>query len=471
MRRSGMTVWRTAAGTAALWLALCAAAAFGDEPPAEPAPAPETMPPSHATHARTPRKGEDAGRMTHVHPTSPQQAKMLHLHHHEGAPTGMFGPYSLTRESSGTSWQPESSLHEGLHFMGGAWTTMVHGWATAVWDDQGGPRGDEKVFGANMGMARTYGHFGPGTLGFSAMLSAEPATIGKEGYPLLLQTGESSDGRTPLIDRQHPHDLWMELATSYSVSPDPTGSLFVYAGLPGEPALGPPVFMHRFSGESFPEAPIGHHWLDSTHITYGVLTAGLVDGPWKFEGSLFRGREPDENRTDIEQPKLDSHSFRLSSNPTPNVALQLSYGRLHSPEALEPDVDVDRTTVSAILNTATRGRLAQTTLAWGRNHKRTGGDLDALLVESTARVGRSTWMTRFEQVEKDELFPPGDPRAATVYESEKLSLGYAFDVWPRPPVSFALGGLGSISRLPDELDPVYGKNPISGMVFVRAVLR
>ena len=471
MRKSGMTKRRTLAGAAALWLAIFAApAARGDEPtpepPAEPAPAPAP----HAAHPHTQRKGTEAGQMPHVHPASPQKSKMFHFHH-EDMPTGMFGPYPLMRESSGTSWQPESSLHEGLHFARGTWTTMVHGWANAVWDHQGGPRGGEKIFGANMVMGRTHGKFGPGTLGFSAMLSAEPWTIGKQGYPLLLQTGESADGVKPLIDRQHPHDLWMELATSYFISPDPTGSLFVYAGLPGEPALGPPVFMHRMSGEAFPEAPIGHHWLDATHISYGVLTAGLVDGSWKFEGSLFRGREPDQNRLDIEQPRLDSHSFRLSLNPTPALALQTSYGRLHSPEALEPDVDVDRTTVSAVMNASRNGRLVQTTIAWGRNHESTGSNLEAFLLESTARVGRSTWMTRVEQVEKDNLLPPGDPRAGKIYDVDKLSAGYAFDVWPRHPVSFAVGGFASISRTPDELDPVYGKNPVSGMVFVRAVLR
>jgi hypothetical protein len=397
-------------------------------------------------------------------------SKMHHMHHDRPA-TGRLGPYPLMREASGTSWQPESSVHEGLLIPSGEWITMLHGWATAVWDDQGGPRGDEKLFGANMLMGRTHGPVGPGTLGFNLMMSAEPGTIGKEGYPLLLQTGESADGVTPLIDRQHPHDLLMELSASYFMSPDETGSVFVYGGLPGEPALGPPVFMHRYSGEAFPEAPIGHHWLDSTHITYGVLTAGLVDGPWKFEGSLFRGREPDENRTDIEEPKLDSHSFRVSNNPSPNLSLQGSYGRLESPEALEPDVDVDRTTVSAILNGAARGRMTQATVAWGRNHKRPGSNLDAFLIETTAKTRRTTWMMRIEQVEKDELYAKPDPRAGTVYQVEKLSGGLAFDVWPRGPVAFSIGGLASLSRLPDELDADYGKNPISGMVFLRAVLR
>jgi hypothetical protein len=179
------------------------------------------------------------------------------------------------------------------------------------------------------------------------MLSLEPATIGKEGYPLLLQTGETADGRTPLIDRQHPHDLLMELAGSYSLS-SRNRSLFLYGGLPGEPALGPPAFMHRSSGINIPVAPITHHWLDSTHITYGVLTAGAVVDRVKVEASAFRGREPDEDRWDIESPKLDSHSFRLSVNPTDHWSLQTSYGRIHSPEQREPDVNQDRTTASAI---------------------------------------------------------------------------------------------------------------------------
>src|SRR4030095_16996645 len=152
------------------------------------------------------------------------------------------------------------------------------------------------------------------------MLSLEPATIGKEGYPLLLQTGETADGVTPLIDRQHPHDLFMELAATYSLS-SAHRSLFVYAGLPGEPALGPPAFMHRFTGANVPVAPITHHWLDSSHITFGVLTAGVVVGGAKLEASAFRGREPDEHRWDIETPKLDSYAFRFSVNTSDACAL------------------------------------------------------------------------------------------------------------------------------------------------------
>ena len=464
---------RTAGALVLLALAVAPAARGQDPPPTPEAPPAPTTPTVPTVPPNPPdvRKGRDQGRMPRARPLSRRQSRMAHVGHRE-PPTGTLGPYLPSRESSGTAWQPESSVHEGWHFPNGRWNTVVHAWATAVWDDQGGARGDQQLFGANMMMGRMHGPFGPGTLGFRVMLSAEPGTIGSEGYPLLLQTGESADGVTPLVDRQHPHDLTMELATTYYVSPDRSGSLFFYGGLPGEPALGPAVFMHRFSGESFPDAPIGHHWLDSSHITYGVLTAGVVDGPWKLEGSLFRGREPDHLRTDIEKPDLDSHSFRISNNPSPNLALQGSYGRLHSPDALEPGVDVDRTTVSATMNSVGPGRMMQTTVAWGRNQHHPGSELDAFLIETCTRLGgRHTWLFRIERVEKDDLFSGTHPLTGQTFQVGKLSAGYRYDLWPGGPVTVGIGGLFSLCRLPDALDPDYGSRPLAGMGFVRAALR
>src|SRR6185503_2605386 len=294
-----------------------------------------------------------------------------HEHHAHGqeAPTmrGALGPYPMTREGSGTSWLPDATPHQGIHSMAGDWSTMTHGFANLIYDRQGGPRGASKTFSTSMLMVMGQREAGEGgTLGARAMISADPL-MGRKGYPLLLQTGESANGQ-PLIDRQHPHDLFMELALTYSRRLSDTSSAFFYAGLPGEPALGPPAFMHRLSGEDNPEAPISHHWLDSTHITYGVVTLGYVYGGVKVEGSVFRGREPDENRYDVETGKLDSWSTRLSWNPTRQWALQASYGRIKSPEDLHPDVDLDRTTASAIYQAGS----SQTTFAWGRNAPRGG---------------------------------------------------------------------------------------------------
>ncbi|HTL99900.1 MAG TPA: hypothetical protein VL503_02105 [Candidatus Omnitrophota bacterium] len=383
----------------------------------------------------------------------------------------MYGSYPMTREASGTSWQPDAARHRGLHVMRGAWMLMFHGFADLVVDDQGGPRGDEKTFSGNMVMGMAQRAAGPGRLGLRAMLSAEPATIGKNGYPLLLQTGETANGRTPLIDRQHPHDLFMELAATYSVSRG-NRSLFLYGGLPGEPALGPPAFMHRFSGAAFPQAPITHHWLDSSHITFGVLTGGLVAGAWKLEASAFRGREPDENRWDIESPKLDSHSFRLSWNPSPHWALQASRGRLNSPEQLEPEIDVDRTTASVIVAADLKPGHFESTIAWGRNRNRPGPTLDAFTGEAALEIaGRHTLFARVERVEKNELFQENDPRAASVYDVGSWSGGYRFDVWRRGHVAAGIGILATIAAVPAELRGDYGKDPTSTLVFTRVTLR
>src|SRR5439155_11846285 len=202
---------------------------------------------------------------------------------------GQFGPYPMSREASGTAWQPDSTPHQGIMFMSGDWMLMGHANLFGIYDHQGGARGGSKTFAAGMVMGMAQRAVGEaGTLGFRAMLSPDPF-MGANGYPLLFASGETANGRTPLIDRQHPHDLFMELSGSYSYRLSETDAAFLYFGLPGEPALGPPAFMHRFSGIDIPEAPITHHWLDSTHITYGVLTAGYVLDKFKVEVSGFRG--------------------------------------------------------------------------------------------------------------------------------------------------------------------------------------
>jgi uncharacterized cupredoxin-like copper-binding protein len=408
----------------------------------------------------------DRGMVGRIHVVA-SAAGEPHAGHEHAAPempdmSGLLGPYAMTREGSGTSWLPDATPEQGIHGMLGEWMTMTHGFANLIYDKQGGPRGDTKTFSTSMLMLMGQRAAGDdGTLGARAMISADPL-MGKTGYPLLLQTGESANGQ-PLIDRQHPHDLFMELALSYSRRLSETSAAFVYAGLPGEPALGPPAFMHRFSGEDNPEAPITHHWLDSTHITYGVVTLGYLQGGLKLEASAFRGREPDENRYDIETGKLDSASLRLSWNPARRWALQVSRGRIKSPEELHPDVDIDRTTASAIYQS---GR-TQTTFAWGRNAPNHGNATDAFLLESAARLTPShTLFARAELVEKNELFLDDDPRAEDVFRVGKLTAGYVYDLPREGHFRIGLGGLVSRYSIPADLKPVYG-NPTSFMLFAR----
>lgn len=398
-------------------------------------------------------------------------AAMPGMHHEPTVEaSGLYGPYPMTREASGTSWQPDSTPHEGLHLMRGEWMMMSHGVLDLVWDRQGGARGGEKNFAAGMAMATARRPLGPGTLGLRAMVSIDPA-MGPSGYPLLLQTGETADGRSGLVDRQHPHDLFMELAASYSASVGERSALFAYFGLPGEPALGPPAFMHRFSGAELPEAPISHHWLDATHISEGVSTLGASHGDWKLEGSIFTGREPDQYRWDVERPRFDSYSGRLSWNPGKDWALQASCGRIVSPEGLEPGKDQRRVTVSASVNTHAGGGLQQTTFAYGRNDDSPGRTLDAYLLESAANwAAKHTLFGRAERVEKDELFEHGGPLGNRAFSVGKLSLGYRYDLakWRRS--RWGAGLLGSVYALPAALRPAYGRMPVSLMLFLRAKL-
>lgn len=373
--------------------------------------------------------------------------------------TGALGPYSMTREASGTSWQPDASAHGGVHGMAGGWTTMGHLTLDAVYSDQGGPRGDEKAFVAGMAMAAARRPLGSATLNLRAMLSPDPL-MGRSGYPLLLASGETADGATALVDRQHPHDLFMELSASLSTRVGPKGSAFVYVGYPGEPAFGPPAFMHRPAATASPEAPISHHWLDSTHITFGVLTAGYVQGDWKAEVSRFTGREPDQERYGFDAPDLDSTAVRLSWNPTPNWALQASWADQVSPEQLHPEDDQTKWSLSALYGAGP----FDATLAWGRRTATHGPDLDAWLGEASYQLApRWTLFGRAERVETDEL--AGDH--GDVHTVGKVSLGAAYDRKLAGPVSLGIGALYAKTFVSDALEPAYGGDPAGSMVFVR----
>ena len=384
--------------------------------------------------------------------------------------SGLYGRYDMTRESSGTSWEPDSTPMTGIHRMQSGWMTMAHGYLDAIYDDQGGPRGGSQAFSTSMLMLMARRELDGGAFGIHLMLSAEPV-MGASGYPLLFQTGESADGRTPLIDRQHPHNLAVEAAATYSHDLTPASSVFVYAGPAGEPALGPSAFMHRLSGMDNPEAPITHHWLDSTHVSFGVVTVGYVWQQWKLDASAFNGREPDQHRYEVELRPLDSYSARLTWNPSHEWSMQVSTGRLASPEQLEPGVAVRRTTASVSYDAPFPGDWWQTTLAWGRNAPSQGIASGAWLLESAIRLtGAQTLFARAEHVAKDELFLPGSALAGESFMINKLSLGYIYDFARLQTLTLGVGGLASTYSSPATLNPAYGYRPTSYLLFVRARL-
>jgi hypothetical protein len=383
---------------------------------------------------------------------------------------GALGSYGMQREASGTSWQPDVSPHDGVHLMQGEWMLMGHALLNGVYDWQQGPRGASDTFLSGMLMGMASRHFADGdTVQFRAMLSPEPL-MGKSGYPLLLATGETANGTTPLIDRQHPHDLFMELSGIYSRALTQADSVFVYAGLPGEPAFGPPAFMHRLSILDSPEAPISHHWLDSTHITYGVVTTGYVHDAWKLEASRFHGREPDQFRYNIEAGALDSSSARLAWNPSATWSLQVSWAHQVSPEALEPQKNQTRYSASAIYTRSWGGHAWwSNTLAWG--NRRSTGDtpLNAFALESALSPAAPwTLFARLEHEENNELDPGDEAPHGAAYSVSKFSMGAIRDLRLTAHLKVGIGALYAFNFVPESFAPAYGRSdPHGAMAFLR----
>lgn len=387
---------------------------------------------------------------------------------HEMSMTGALGSYPMQRESSGTAWQPDASRHAGLMTTSGDWMLMAHGTLNLVYDHQSGRRGDDKAFASGMLMGMASRPLGNGTLQFRAMLSPDPL-MGPSGYPLLLASGETANGRDLLVDRQHPHDFFMELSASASQNIGAKSSVFLYAGLPGEPAFGPPTFMHRESIMDSPEAPITHHWLDSTHITFGVVTAGLVLDQVKLEASRFNGREPDQHRWNIETGPLDSSSLRISWNPTRTLALQGSWAHLVDPEQLEPGVDQIRWSASALwASDVALGWHAAGMLAWGRKSSDGHSD-DALAAEASLRHAGWTFFSRAEMAQNRELL--GLAGSSPAYRVGKISVGAVRDFPIAEHFSLGAGGLFAVNFVPKPLDALYGSaNPVGVMGFIRLTL-
>ena len=465
------------------------------KPAAKKAPAKTT--PARKAPAATPPPPEpvvDHSKMHHESPPAPTQpAPQAPVDHsqmphgaggHATAPpahaghaemTGALGPYPMTRESSGTAWQPDASEHMGVMSKAGDWDLMAHGMLNLVYDHQSGRRGDDMEFVSGMLMSMARRPIGDGTLQFRASLSPDPL-MGKRGYPLLLASGETANGVDRLIDRQHPHEFFMELSASLSQNIGPKSSVFLYAALPGEPAFGPPAFMHREAILDSPEAPISHHRLDSTHISFGLLTGGLVLDRVKVEVSRFNGREPDQHRWNIETAPLDSTAVRLSWNPTADLSMQGSWGRFIDPEQLEPGVNQTRWSASALFarEIAPEWKLAAT-LAWGRksikDHHGEWLNDDAFAVEGSLKHRQWTFFGRGEITENRELIELEGEEHGPAFRVGKISAGAVRDLRVAEHLLLGLGGLLAVNFVPDGLAPLYGDdNPTGAMGFLRLKL-
>jgi hypothetical protein len=381
-----------------------------------------------------------------------------------GTAGGWYSP------GSGTARLPSAEgPMRGAMIPAGEWMVMAHGYAWGSVTDQGGPRGSNMAFVQSMAMLMGDRDLGDRFhLQVRAMGSLEPA-MGQRGYPNLFATGETANG-VPLVDRQHPHDLFMELTArvDYRLGEGVLGgdtNLFLYGGPVGEPALGPSAFMHRGSARYQPLSPITHHWFDSTHITYGVVTAGLSAPRFQLEGSWFKGREPDERRWNLDPIALDSWSLRGTWTPSPYFAVQVSHGHLQEPEVQHPGENENRTTASVQW---ARGGVA-TTIAWSRKDRQPGDVLNAYLAEATWEITpRHAVFARVENVANDELFPDhDDPLHDRRFRVTKAEGGYAYRLPIVGALGVALGGTVAAYVKPDALDAAYGDAPVSWTLFAK----
>lgn len=377
----------------------------------------------------------------------------------------------MERMGSGTTWIPDAVVLPSRHFTAGQWMLMLHGFAFGQYDWQGGPRGADQVGSLNWAMLmadRPLGG-GGGRLQLRFMPSLDPWTVSRCGYPLLLQSGETCGGR-PLVDRQHPHDFFMELAALYERAITANTAMLLYVAPAGEPALGPVAFMHRPSAMDEPQAPLGHHWQDATHISFGVVTTGIYTRAFRFEISAFNGTEPDEERWNIDPIELNSVSGRLTLNPHPELSFTLGVGRLHNPERAVPALSMTRF-VASVLHGRRVGADGQwaSALVLGRNREGDHTPSHSLLLESEAVVGGHTVFGRFEHLRKNahhldlQAFP--EDRS---FDIAAASLGYIRELARGKGMTIGVGARGTVNLVPEDLMASYGsRTPIGGMVFLR----
>lgn len=384
--------------------------------------------------------------------------------------TAMF----LMGRTSGTGANPESAPMKMFSWKAGKWNLMFHGQGFIGDVQQTGPRGADKFYSSNWFMGMAEHDIGRGAFTIRAMLSAEPATITQRVYPELFQTGETAFGK-PIVDGQHPHDLFMELSVAYAHPIGEKTNVEIYFAPVGDPALGPVAFPHRISAAELPQAALSHHLQDSTHIANEVLTVALHKPHWGAELSGFHGAEPNENRWNIDGGQLDSWSARLSWTPAANWSAQLSAGRLHKPEALEPG-DQLRSTASVTYDRPFTSGDWATSVIWGRDHKTdTKRNLNSYLLESVVRFREKNYVTgRAELVDRDELFanqPAIEQHLAatvgTVFRVGAFTAGYTRDVRLVPHVVTGIGGNVTLYNVPLAIQPFYGAHPAAFYIFLR----
>ena len=395
------------------------------------------------------------------HPMPPASAQM-------GAdPIGL----PMTRTGSGTAWLPDSAPMYGVMRGAGSWMFMMMGSLFVQQVIQDGPRGDKQFGSINWGMLNAMRPLGAGRLQLRAMASLDAFTVGGSGYPLLLQTGESYNGE-PLHDRQHPHDMLMEIAAIYERALSPGVGLQLYGAAAGEPALGPVAFPHRPAAAADPLATIAHHWQDASHVSFGVATMGVYTKHVKLEGSAFNGREPDDMRTNIDWngASLDSYSGRVTLAPSPELALSASYGRLTDAEVAHPGEKSRRAVGSALWSRSRPDDMSHSvSVIVGGNSVGDEPWSKSVTLEGLTDVrGKLQVFARAEFVEKSgEELVLGE-HDENLYKVSHVSVGAVREMRAGGFGRVGLGVRGTLNIVPSSLEALYGSRyPVGVAIYAR----
>ena len=431
--------------------------------------------------------------------------------------------------SSGTSIEPASTpvpMWMGVH---DGWSLMLHANAFAANTQQqaDSPRNRDAFFSTNwlMPMAQ-HSLGGRGQITFRTMLSFEPATVSNRNYPELFQQGETAYG-APIVDGQHPHNFFMEVAALYDLKLTTNTLLSFYAAPVGDPAIGPTAYPHRQSASEDPIAALGHHQEDSTHIAYSVLTGGLTYRWARLELSGFHGAEPTEARWHFAPSPnghaIDSVSTRLTVSPAADWSGQYSIAHIVAPEALYPHEDQQRQTASVMYHHTFRSEPAPpmkmddmadmpgmdmgaasgthtkagasnspmqmtpeprtdlaTTLLWGRTRSLSDNSKEnSYLAEALLRfAGRNYVWTRLENAGRSNelLLTPGTPLPQGFAESPvghvaAYTIGYDRDFALGRHMLVAPGAQVTFYRTPAALRSAYGDTPTAEQLFIRFRVR
>jgi hypothetical protein len=417
-------------------------------------------------------------------PPAHDHSKMAGHDMDHGAAMNEAGMY-LMNMVSGTAMNPQSWPMPMLTPRVGSWNLMFMGQAYLIDTQQSGPLGGDKLYAPNWFMGAAEHAVGKGSFMFQTMLSLDPATITNRRYPLLFQTGETAYGK-PLTNAQHPHDFLMGIGAHYAYPVGNSTMLQLYYAPIGDPALGPVAFPHRASAFELPQASLGHHWQDSTHIASNVVTVAIKHKWMRLEASGFYGTEPNENRWNIDWGPMNSYSGRVSVFPSKNWMAQVSAGKLTAPEQ-HVQGDIVRTTASLhYTKPIACGTAWSTSLIWGRNHRTFPSDgasvkrnLNSYLIETLYPVSSKNFLTaRAELVDKDELFADNHElerqltaSAGSTFRIGAYTAGYTRNVGSFKSIQAGVGANITAYTAPPAIKPYYGDHPWGINVYVRFRLK